>query len=221
MIIVFSHPKGGVGKTALSFSYAIYCKLNNENVTVIDLDGQHSITNFNKIREALALKPSLNILTFKEAKELVDYLNNVDKKQKIIIDTGGFDSAFNRIVLAFADLIITPVSDSPVELMRLLDFNRILDEISTSAKRDIHTYIAVNRVHPSLINLNHILEPLKDKKHFILLDSIVRDRARIKFSVSQGKTVFEEEGSLKDEKAISELTALFKEIEALLYHKGE
>ncbi|MBR8466488.1 ParA family protein [Campylobacter sp. faydin G-140] len=216
MIIVFSHPKGGVGKTLLSFNYAIYNKLNNGDITVIDLDGQHSISNFNNIRNAVGLKPVLDILQFKEPNEFLSYLKTVDENKKIIIDTGGFDSAFNRIALAFSDIIITPVSDSPVEIMRLLDFDRILNEISKNINRNLKTYIVINRIHPSLTNLNFIKNPLRGKERFKFLDSIVRDRARIKFSVAQGGAVFEDDGAKRDEKAISELTDLFNEIENII-----
>ena len=216
MIITFSHPKGGVGKTLLAFNYAIYSiNKNKEKVTVIDLDGQHSISNFNKLRALKTdLKP-LEILTFDDVKELVSFLQT-HNDHKIIIDTGGFDSAYNRVALALADKIITPVSDSPVELMRLFDFDRILKEISETTKAGkIITHIVLNRLHSSLKNIDYIKEPLIGKDSFVFLDSGVRDRARIKFSVSDGTSVFEEKDTIKDEKAIYELEALFREIDNL------
>lgn len=215
MIITFSHPKGGVGKSLLAFNYAIYSMTKGDNVLVIDLDGQHSITNFNKIRSVKTDLKTLEIITFDDVNKLVSFLKQ-NSHYKIIIDTGGFDSSFNRIALALADNIITPVSDSPVDLMRLYDFDRILNEIAKKANMDkLKTHIVLNRIHSSLKNFDFIKEPLKDKENFIFLDSIIRDRARIKFSVSNGISVFEELKSSRDEKAIEELKSLYQEIDNL------
>ncbi|MCW1341455.1 hypothetical protein OLP57_00750 [Campylobacter jejuni] len=38
----------------------------------------------------------------------------------IVIDSGGFDSGFNRIILSASDKILTPFSDSPLEIYDLL-----------------------------------------------------------------------------------------------------
>ena len=64
MIIAFLHPKGGVGKSLLSFNFAVFKMLKNKEVDFIDLDGQHSIPSFNQLRlQDENLKP-LNIKTF-------------------------------------------------------------------------------------------------------------------------------------------------------------
>lgn len=219
MIVAFSHPKGGVGKTLLAFNYAIYSLYANKKeskgrVIVVDLDGQHSITNFNKLRQLKTSLPPLEILQFQDVNKLIGFLNNANDNDKIIIDTGGFDSSNNRLALALADKVITPVSDSPVELMRLYDFDKIIKEIASNINTNpIKAYIVLNRIHNSLRNIDYIKEPFKDKKDFIFLDSIVRDRARIKFSVANGVSVFEEDKNLRDEKAIGELLSLFNEID--------
>lgn len=215
MIITFSHPKGGVGKTMLAFNYAVYCQNKGEAVTIADLDGQHSITNFGKIRDLDGGLSKLDILKFEKVEDFIAFLQNSDSR-KIIIDTGGFDSSFNRIALAFANMVITPVSDSPVEVMRLLDFDRILGEISRDVNHQILTHIVLNRIHPSLRNMEHVIEPLKDKHNFILLDSIVRDRTRFKFSVGKGRSVYEEDEGVRDDKAVKELNDLFKEIDSII-----
>ena len=211
MIITFSHPKGGVGKSLLAFNYSVYCENKRENPIVIDLDGQHSISNFNKLRVAKSNLKPLNIKTFSSIDELANFLNNVSENQKIIIDTGGFDSSFNRVALTFADKIVTPVSDNPVELMRLYDFSQILKEISAATGREVKALIALNRIHVSLKN-NIVKEQFANVDNFIFLKSIVRDRAKIKYSVTDGLSVFDEKKSLKDSKANSELKELFKEI---------
>lgn len=216
MIVVFSHPKGGVGKSMLAFNYAIFLRKKGIKVTVIDLDGQHSISNFNKIRIAFNVTPTLDINTYDNTNELVSFLNQVPSSDMVIIDTGGFDSSNNRIALAFADKIITPVSDSPVEIMRLLNFSNILDEIEANLNHKLKTYVVLNRIHPSLKNIDYIKELFKDKPVYNFLNSVVRDRARFKFSVSNGNSVFDEPENIRDEKAIFELNSLYNEIENII-----
>lgn len=216
MIVVFSHPKGGVGKSMLAFNYAVFLRKKGIKVTIIDLDGQHSISNFNKIRIAFNVTPTLDIKTYDNTNELVSFLNQVSSSDMVIIDTGGFDSSNNRIALAFADKIITPVSDSPVEIMRLLNFSNILDEIEVNLNHKLKTYVVLNRIHPSLKNIDYIKELFKDKPVYNFLNSIVRDRVRFKFSVSNGNSVFDEPENIRDEKAIFELNSLYNEIENII-----
>lgn len=160
--------------------------------------------------------PTLNIIHFNTNDKLINFIQNC-KNERIIIDTGGFDSSFNRVVLALSDIIITPVSDSPVETLRLIDFDRILGEIALDMKIDkLKTHIILNRIHSSLKNIEAIKEPYSECKNLVFSDNIIRDRARFKFSIASGKSVFEENKSNLDKKAISELKSFFKEINKIL-----
>ena len=214
MIVVFSHPKGGVGKTLLAFNYSVYSAKRRKTI-VVDLDGQNSISMFNAIRKQNDdLKP-LDIKTFDSTEALIEFLKGVSNDEFVVIDTGGFDSAYNRLALAFADKIITPVSDSPVELMRLLDFDRILKEISKQVGNELNIHIVLNKLNANTKNFEYIFDPFKDMQNFKFLKSVVRERSRIKFSVANGKSIFEEPKGSKDKKAINELKDLFKEIDNL------
>ncbi len=91
-IISFSHPKGGVGKTTLCFNFLVYLELQKKDFVCIDLDGQNSITNLNKIRKLSGLSP-FEIISFKNENSLIDFLETnqqktIEKqtKQKIKID---------------------------------------------------------------------------------------------------------------------------------------
>lgn len=214
MITVFSHPKGGVGKTLLAFNYSVYSSKRRKTI-VVDLDGQNSITMFNAIRSQNDDLSALDIKTFDNTEALIEFLKNVNNDDFVVIDTGGFDSAYNRLAIAFADRIITPVSDSPVELMRLIDFDRILNEISAQIGNKLKIYIVLNKFNANTKNFDYVFEPFKDKQNFKFLNSVVRERSRIKFSVANGKSVFEESKGNRDKKAIQELKDLFKEIDNL------
>lgn len=90
MIIAISHQKGGVGKSTIAYNLSV--ELSKKYSTkVVDLDVQQTITACNVIRGKFGQK-KLNILSFEDKKEFVDFLNNDPEDTLTIIDTGGFDS---------------------------------------------------------------------------------------------------------------------------------
>lgn len=210
MIISFSHPKGGVGKTILCFNYATYLLNKNIKTIVIDLDGQNSITYLNKIRAANDLK-SLDIISFKnkDYKDFATFLEN-NKELDIIIDTGGFDSVMNKVAIMYSDIIITPLSDSPLEFLRLSTFRyKILNSLEEKIKHKIKPFVVLNRIHSSLKNTIDQENKIKEL-NFNIFDTKIRDRARIKFSVENGCNIFEDTN--KDKKAQKEIKDFIKEI---------
>ena len=122
-IIVVAHQKGGVGKSTIASNLAVdLAKI--YDVDVLDLDMQKSLSYFNTLRNDSA---KLNIKYAKSFKEGAAIINNNQKL--LIIDVGGFDSDLNRAAILGADLVITPVSDSTIELVGLLAFKNIIVDI--------------------------------------------------------------------------------------------
>ena len=137
MIINIAHTKGGVGKSTLATNLAV-----EMNCPILDLDMQKSSYFFNELREL----PKLTIFKAKtrdELKLLEPYAG--DKKKHIIVDSGGMDNDLNRLSLVYADLILTPISTSQIELFGLENFRLILkelDEIKTILFLTLLTYAA-------------------------------------------------------------------------------
>ncbi|EMX9857221.1 ParA family protein [Campylobacter helveticus] len=215
--ITFSHPKGGVGKTTICFNYLSYLQKKKIPFTCIDLDGQSSISHLNSLRELNKIKP-FNVLRFKDEKKLISYIEKADEREFVVIDSGGFDSLFNRLVLSISDLIITPLADSPLELLRLIDFDKnILSDIEKESKTKIKLHILLNKINSSTKQIGHIKEQLNSCKHCDFLESIIRDRVIYKNSLIEGKGVLELKLEKKAElKAKDELIHFFKELESLL-----
>ncbi|EDP5802022.1 ParA family protein [Campylobacter jejuni] len=210
-IISFSHPKGGVGKTTLCFNFLVYLELQKKDFVCIDLDGQNSITNLNKIRKLSGLSP-FEIISFKNENSLIDFLET-NQQKTIVIDSGGFDSGFNRIILSASDKILTPFSDSPLEILRLIDFDQsILTEIEKQTKQKIKIDLVINRISSNVKNLDNITSQIDNCKHFSIAKNIIRDRIIFKNSLTEGKGVLEVDSkSTSDSKAKEELNSLFKE----------
>lgn len=215
--ITFSHPKGGVGKTTICFNYLVSLQKKNVPFVCIDLDGQNSITHLNSLRELNGLKP-FEVLRFDNEKKLISYIEEVDEEKYVIIDSGGFDSLFNRLVLSVSDLIITPLADSPLELLRLIDFDKnIVSDIEKEIKHKIKLHILLNKINSSTKQITHIKEQLNSCKHCEFLNSIIRDRVIYKNSLIEAKGVLELKNEKKsDMKAKEELENLFNELKKLL-----
>ncbi len=203
MIISIAHTKGGVGKSTIAWNLAT--QLNNKySVEVVDLDFQKTLTYTNEFRDE-----PLQVKTFDGMKDLKKYIS-LDNDNKIsVIDVGGFDSDVNRMAMLMSDLIITPVSDSGTELLGLMRFEKILDEMSTAIGEEITTTVLINDINPSKTKLDDLIEYVKNNKHFNLFDTILRTRADYGKALDLGLSVMEFK---KDSKASKEFKAFGKEV---------
>ena len=194
-VIVIAHQKGGVGKSTIASNLATELAKTYE-VQVVDLDMQKSLTYFNTLREDSKLVP-LEILKIDSNNDLKNIINHNEKV--LIIDAGGYDSDINRLALAGADLVITPVSDSDIELVGLLSFRSILKDIR-KIRPKLTAHVLLNKIHPRAGNsLNGIYEFINDNPEFEKLDAILRDRADYKKAFGCGKSVIEFEGKAQQE----------------------
>ena len=205
-IITIAHQKGGVGKSTIAINLAV--ELNKKfDVTIIDLDYQKSISIFNETRKNNNLN-SLNIKYINNKQELINIFKTT--KGIILIDSGGFDSDLNRIALAASDFIITPLSDSLIEIYGLEVFKNILKDLK-NINHNIKAHILLNNVNPQAKKtINELKEYIqKNNENFELLNTIIRRRVAFAKSFETGKSVVELD---KKSKAAQEINQLINEI---------
>jgi len=211
MIVLFGHQKGGVGKSTVAINTAYHLQKKYKDLMLLDLDSQNSAILFNQLRM------SENLSTIKCVKESdIDFSNFIDaysgnQDNLLIIDSGGYDSDINRAALIKADIIITPVGISQIEIFGLQKFRKILKEASEALGKKIKTNVLLNNVDSRSKNkLRDLREYIKENnKYFNLLDSIIHTRADFKNSYGDGLTVkeFNKKGT-----AAQEIKQLTKEI---------
>ena len=211
MIVLFGHQKGGVGKSTVAINTAYHLQKKYKDLMLLDLDSQNSAILFNQLRM------SENLPTIKCVKESdIDFSNFIDaysgnQDNLLIIDSGGYDSDINRAALIKADIIITPVGISQIEIFGLQKFRKILKEASEALGKKIKTNVLLNNVDSRSKNkLKDLREYIKENnKYFNLLDSVIHTRADFKNSYGDGLTVkeFNKKGT-----AAQEIKQLTKEI---------
>jgi chromosome partitioning protein len=204
MVIAVSHQKGGVGKSTIAFNLAVELS-KRYPVEMIDLDVQETVSAYNRIRKMMGQK-GLLIHSFKNDKEMVDFVNNSDEKKVIIIDSGGFDSSMNRLSIALADFLITPVSSEFTEILGLEKYKQILDQVSSKVGETIVTNVVLNKISPQLKNFDEIIEFINSSEHFELLNTKLRRRVDFSNSVAHGFSV----------KELDEYSESSKELQLLL-----
>ena len=215
MIVLFGHQKGGVGKSTVSINIAYQLQKKYKNLVLLDLDSQNSAILFNQLRI------SENLPTIKCVKENdIDFSNFINeysgnKENLLIIDSGGYDSDVNRAALIKADIIITPVGISQIEIFGLQKFRKILKEASEALGVKIKTNVLLNNVDSRSKNkLKELREYIQENdKYFNLLESVIHTRADFKNSYGDGLTVkeFNKKGI-----AAQEIKQLTKEILKLI-----
>ena len=215
MVVLFGHQKGGVGKSTIAINFAYQMQKKYRDLALLDLDSQNSAILFNQLREQEKL-PTIKCVT----EDVIDFDEFIgryykNKNNLLVIDSGGYDSNINRAALVKADLIITPVGISQIEIFGLQKFRKILQEASEALETTIKTNVLLNNVDSRSKNkLSDLREYIKDKNdYFNLLETTVHTRADYKNSYGDGLTVKEYN---KKGIAQNEIKQLSKEIYKLI-----
>jgi len=210
MILTLSHQKGGVGKSTVAWNLAVYFS-GIMDTRIVDLDTQRSLTVTNALRKEHNL-PSIKMIHFNTAEELAEYAAADSDDVLTIIDSGGFDSAFNRIAIIASDLLITPVSDKPFDLMGLQKYEEILKSLSVIQGETIKTHVLFNNINPAMKRFGELVDFICTSEHFELMVSILRQRVDIAHSVGEGKSIKEYRIFSKADQEMDDLIAEVKSI---------
>jgi chromosome partitioning protein len=153
------------------------------------------------------------MLHFNTAEELAEYAQKDSDDILTIIDSGGFDSAFNRVAIIASDMLITPVSDKPFDLMGLQKYEEILKSLSDIQGEKLKTHILFNNINPAMKRFGDLIDFVCMSEHFELLIPILRQRVDIANSVGEGKSIKEYRIFSR---ADQEMDELFLEVKSIL-----
>ena len=213
MLVAIGHQKGGVGKSTVCFNLAaILQKIKNISLEVVDLDVQQTITLNNYTRNENGLKP-FNVRTFNNLEDFKNYISTDNDSKIILVDTGGFDSSLNRSVALYADLVITPVSDSFVELQGLKTYEKVLQELSAAIGEPVIAHVLLNNVDPRRKNFSELKDFINKSENFKTFETVINRRIDFRDSIAVGQSVVEFN---KNGKSAGEIKSLTQEIRSIL-----
>ena len=128
-IIVFGNTKGGTGKSTLAMHLAVVLLNRGLKVATVDSDGrQGTLTRYVGNRSAYSSRsgsavplPNHKMLSPELASaegeaELVGVMGQLTGHDVVVIDTPGHDSALSQSAHSRADIVITPINDSLIDL---------------------------------------------------------------------------------------------------------
>ncbi len=127
-VIVFGNEKGGTGKSTLAMHLAVALLNRGMKVATIDLDArQGTLSRYIANRrlfaertgnpvpmpEHLALDTSPHQIV---EQDLATALSHTARCDAVVIDTPGYDSALSQAGHGYADVLVTPINDSLIDL---------------------------------------------------------------------------------------------------------
>lgn len=140
-IITISNEKGGTGKSTVSMHLAIFLMQEGFKVAVVDMDGrQGTLSRYVENRKKFAIQNHINLIvpqlvTVTPRDNHLEYGNHISEIElamnelsgqydAIIIDTPGAKNYLFEEAHKLADTLITPISDSLIDLNVLSEIDK-------------------------------------------------------------------------------------------------
>jgi chromosome partitioning protein len=210
MIIVVGGIKGGSGKSTIATNLAVMCACKKQDVLLIDADEQETSTDFTILRnEAQIDKPSYTSIKLAGSAVRTETLRLSKKYQTIIIDTGGRDTASQRAALSVADILLVPFIPRSFDIWTLEKVGGLVEEIR-SINPELKVYTFINRSDSRGQDNDGAATLLKEAENMTFIN--VHIGARKSFSNAAANGLAVTEVRPRDEKAISEITTLYKHV---------
>jgi chromosome partitioning protein len=207
MIYAVVNTKGGVGKTTTAVHLATLFACQG-SALMIDGDPQASAASWAAWRREAGLSgsPTTVCLSGKavldEGRQLAAGFDNV------VIDAGGRDSSGLRSALILAQYAIIPVGASGLDAAAMTDLFSIV-EMARDFNPDLDVRVLLARIDPRTRDTDDMVKFLAEQGLSVLKARIC-ERVAFRRSVGDGAIVNE---SSRDLSAISEINALFREIQ--------
>lgn len=199
-VISFLNPKGGSGKTTSVINVGSCLARSGKRVAVVDTDPQMSVTNWSK-----AEKSAFDVYTASSEKDVYQVRKELTDYDFVIIDGAGSLSVITSAGVMVSDLVIIPVSPSP------LDFSAtgsVVDVLEAQAyNRPVEARFLITRKIEQATMLGVLKESIAQTKIKLFRTAITQRQSYIK-SILEGESVFES----NDNAAKGEIEILTREI---------
>lgn len=165
-IIVFGNQKGGTGKSTLAMHLVVSLLQKGHSVATIDVDArQGTFTRYIENREATKREnpgilipfhtpvfeseaESVSQMARENLENFSKLIHSLEDFEYVIVDTPGNDNNISRVAHSFADVIITPMNESFIDLDLLV---RINDSTETNIKPSTYAEMVWNQKKERII----------------------------------------------------------------------
>ena len=214
MIFTVGGIKGGTGKTTISTNLAVWLSRHGSDVLLVDADEQESASDFTAWREETKSDDIGYTLVQLHGATLRRQIEQMRSKyDHIVIDTGGRDTASQRAALFVSDVYLLPFAPRSYEIWTLSKVQALLSEIQSGRATSLQIYSFLNKADTRGADNSEATEVLRENEELNFVDFPVINRKAFATAASKGLSVFEMVPA--DEKAISEVEALFRHITGL------
>lgn len=199
-VISFLNPKGGSGKTTTVINVSASLAKSGFNIAVVDTDPQRSLTNWSQIGE-----PSFDVFTAESEKDVYSVRKKLSEYDYVIIDGAGSLSVITAAAVMVSDLVIIPVTPSPLDFSASGSVVMVLESHSYNRKVEAR-YLITRKIEQT-----KMLSVLKDSisdTGIAPLKTTLKQRQSYVQTILDGQSIFDS----KDSKAKGEVEVLAKEI---------
>jgi chromosome partitioning protein len=211
MVVGVCNEKGGSGKTTFACNIAIMRALAGRDVLLVDADPQASSSEFVKVREDLKIQPAITCVSILGRAVASEVRKLIPRYQDIIIDAGGRDNAGLRAALVVSDVLIVPFLPGQFDIWGLENMDNLLED-ALVLNPEMNPIAVLNKMdsNPRIGLAQEASEMVNEMKNLRLSSVRIGYRVAYRRSAAEGRAVSELDR--KDQKAISELEALYKEV---------
>lgn len=199
-VISFLNPKGGSGKTTAVINIATALARRGFRIAVVDTDPQMSLTNWSK-----AGKAAFDVFTAASEKDVYSIRKALTDYDYVIVDGAGSLSVITSAAVMVSDLVIIPVTPSPMDFSASGSVISVLEAQAYSRK--VEARFLISRKIETATMLNVLRESIKDTPVKPFRTAITQRQVYVK-SILDGDSVFES----SDGAAKGEIEILAKEI---------
>lgn len=209
-IISVAHTKGGVGKTSIALSVAIYFSTNGNDrraadVLLVDADPQDTATDFTALRTEQIGDPGYTCCQLRDRAVRDQIRKLAPKHDMVVIDVGGRDTEALRAALLVSSIVLIPVAPGSFDLWSTDKMAQLVRD-ARNINEHLDAVAFVNMADAQGGDNAAIAEALRETEGIRYIDAPLVKRKAWRTAQAEGRAIWEVRRP--DDKANSEFTRL-------------